>query len=104
MVAALMPLALASPANCCFQAAKPAAELPHCAASAREIGHASMASAQAMMARRILGMLNSSFASRHHAMRRRARSKADREPGNEGPIGAARPSMQEQPRQDGDIH
>ncbi len=31
-----MPLARASPANDCFQASKPAAELPHCAASACE--------------------------------------------------------------------
>src|SRR5438128_634481 len=43
MVAALMPLARASPANSCFQAPKPAAELPHCAASACGIEHASTA-------------------------------------------------------------
>src|SRR3954471_12993010 len=45
MVEALMPLARASPANSCFQAGKPAAELPHCAASACGIEHASMAKA-----------------------------------------------------------
>src|SRR5882757_4682525 len=36
MVEAPMPLARASPANCCFQASKPPAELPHCAAFAGE--------------------------------------------------------------------
>ena len=45
MVEALTPLARASPANCCFQASKPAAELPHCAASACEFRHANMAKA-----------------------------------------------------------
>src|SRR5215211_1428407 len=39
-----MPLALASRANCCFQPSKPAAELPHCAASAYEPTPTSMAS------------------------------------------------------------
>jgi hypothetical protein len=34
MVKALTPLACASPANCLFQASKPAAVLPHCAALA----------------------------------------------------------------------
>src|SRR3954462_13236020 len=63
MVAALMPFALASPENSCFQAGKPAAELPHCAASARGVEQASMAAAQTMIARRNLSMLNSSFAS-----------------------------------------
>src|SRR5258708_5561741 len=43
MVAALTPFAFASPANSCFQAGKPATELPHCAASAREVRHASKA-------------------------------------------------------------
>src|ERR1700693_3665691 len=38
-----MPFALASPANSLFQASKPAAELPHCAASACGLEHASMA-------------------------------------------------------------
>ena len=41
MVGALTPLALASVANSCFQAPKPADVLPHCAASARETRHAS---------------------------------------------------------------
>src|SRR3954452_8755836 len=38
-----MPLARASPANCCFQPSKPAAELPHWAAWACGLAHASMA-------------------------------------------------------------
>ena len=45
MVAALTPLARASPANSCFQAAKPADELPHWAAWAWELKHANMARA-----------------------------------------------------------
>ena len=43
MVPALTPLARASPANSCFQAAKPADELPHWAAWAWELKHANMA-------------------------------------------------------------
>ena len=38
-----MPFARASPANCCFQASKPAAELPHWAAWAWGLKQASMA-------------------------------------------------------------
>jgi hypothetical protein len=38
-----MPLACASRANSCFQAAKPADELPHWAASAWEVEHANIA-------------------------------------------------------------
>jgi hypothetical protein len=45
MVEAPTPLARASPANSCFQAAKPADELPHWAASAWELKHANMAKA-----------------------------------------------------------
>src|SRR5882757_1657412 len=36
MVEAPTPFARASPANCCFQASNPPAELPHCAALACE--------------------------------------------------------------------
>src|ERR1700712_6110521 len=36
MVEAPTPLARASPANCCFHASNPPAELPHCAALACE--------------------------------------------------------------------
>jgi hypothetical protein len=43
MVPAPMPLARASPANSCFQAAYLAAELPQVAASARESKHANIA-------------------------------------------------------------
>ena len=45
MVPALTPLARASPANSCFQAAKPADELPHWAAWAWELKPANMARA-----------------------------------------------------------
>jgi hypothetical protein len=43
MVEALTPLALASPANSCFQASKPPGPLPHWAASAVVLKHTSTA-------------------------------------------------------------
>src|ERR1700686_4957578 len=44
-----MPFALASPANSPFQASKPAAVLPHCAASAFVLRHASTAAKTAVV-------------------------------------------------------
>src|SRR5215211_902141 len=46
---ALMPFPLASSANCCFHASKPAAVLPHCAAPALLAVHASAKAVAAMI-------------------------------------------------------
>src|SRR5438132_8713288 len=54
MELAPMPLARASPANCCFQPSYPAAELPHCAAWACGVSDADMAKAAKVAVKNLL--------------------------------------------------
>src|SRR5215469_16887859 len=57
-----MPFALASSANCLFHVSKPAAELPHCAASAFGLRHASAVRAAKVAAvSRPLLLISNSF-------------------------------------------